>query len=325
MPSFMDEADSLSIPKTEMEKGVGQRLDLFLSSLLNVSRNKIKKKILSGDLRLKNGAVLEPSHRIRGIEEIEIRGGLTEEIPSLPKAEEIALEILYEDEEILIVNKQRGMVVHPSCGHWSGTLVNSLLFHYGESLPGSSLLRPGIVHRLDKDTSGVMVIAKTERSLKSLLLQFSQRTVQKVYLCLCKNRFPYLRYSFEANIHRHASDRKKMAVHRLKGKTAETRFTLLFASSQASFLKCEPVSGRTHQIRVHLSHLGFPIIGDPLYGKGVRKYPFPLLLHAYALKIEHPRSGKKIEFMAPLPQDFKEALDFFYGRNFSWEENALSL
>ncbi|QSR88929.1 RluA family pseudouridine synthase [Methylacidiphilum caldifontis] len=321
----MDDVNSLSIPKAEIEKGVGKRIDLFLSSLLNVSRNKVKKKILSGALRLKNGSVLEPSHRIRGIEEIEILGGFNEEIAPLPKAEKIPLDVLFEDEDILVLNKKRGMVVHPSCGHWTGTIVNALIFRYGQLLPGSSLLRPGIVHRLDKDTSGVMVIAKTEEALKSLLLQFSQRTVHKVYICLCKNRFPYPYYTFESNINRHASDRKKMAVHQFKGKSSKTSFTVLFASDQASLLKCEPISGRTHQIRVHLSYLGFPIIGDPLYGKGVRKYPFALLLHAYALKFMHPRSGKRVEFVAPLPQDFQEAFQFFYGKNFSWKDCSFSL
>ncbi|CAI9085707.1 Pseudouridine synthase [Methylacidiphilum fumariolicum SolV] len=262
---------------------------------------------------------------IRGGEEIEILDAEEDDNAFPPLPENIPLDILFEDEEVIVINKQRGIVVHPGCGHWSGTIVNGLLFHYGHSLPSVALHRPGIVHRLDKDTSGAMVIAKTEEALKALLWQFSTRRITKTYICLCKNRFPYQSFIYKSNIQRHSTNRKKMSVHLTKGKESETQFSLLYASSEASMLKCRPISGRTHQIRVHLAHLGYPIIGDPLYGKGVRKYAFPMLLHSYGLKFLHPKKEKIVEIFAPLPQDFKEALEFFYGKNQPWKDQGVDL
>jgi 23S rRNA pseudouridine1911/1915/1917 synthase len=222
--------------------------------------------------------------------------------PSLTP-EAIPLQILYEDDHLLAINKPAGMVIHPAPGHWSGTFVNALLAHCGGKAPGDDPLRPGIVHRLDKDTTGILVAAKTLPAHQKLIEMFSQRRIEKLYLAVCYGR-PTVT-NIRAPIGRHPVHRKEMAVLS-DGRDAVTDIQLAAFNDQFSLLLVRPATGRTHQIRVHLKHIGCPILGDTLYGKPNR--PFDLdrhLLHAYRLDFEHPITGDLLKLSAPIPEDFK--------------------
>ncbi|MBU6384273.1 MAG: RluA family pseudouridine synthase [Verrucomicrobia bacterium] len=217
--------------------------------------------------------------------------------------ESIPLEILYEDEAILAINKPAGMVVHPAPGHWSGTFVNALLAHCKEKIPGTDPMRPGIVHRLDKDTTGVLLAAKTLPAHQKLIEMFSTQKMEKLYLAICQGK-PTNRI-IEMPIGRHPVHRKEMTVLP-DGREAITEIQVAACNDRASLVLAKPKTGRTHQIRVHLKHIGCPIIGDPLYGKG-ELHPRPLL-HAYRLSFLHPINGMPIRLVAPIPEDMKEWL-----------------
>ncbi|MBU6446148.1 MAG: RluA family pseudouridine synthase [Verrucomicrobia bacterium] len=217
--------------------------------------------------------------------------------------ESIPLEILYEDEAILAINKPAGMVVHPAPGHWSGTFVNALLAHCKEKIPGTDPMRPGIVHRLDKDTTGVLLAAKTLPAHQKLIEMFSTQKMEKLYLAICQGK-PTNRI-IEMPIGRHPVHRKEMTVLP-DVREAITEIQVAACNDRASLVLAKPKTGRTHQIRVHLKHIGCPIIGDPLYGKG-ELHPRPLL-HAYRLSFLHPINGMPIRLVAPIPEDMKEWL-----------------
>ncbi len=222
--------------------------------------------------------------------------------PSLTP-EPIPLEIIYEDEHLLAINKPAGMVIHPAPGNWSGTFVNALLAHCGGKAPGNDPLRPGIVHRLDKDTTGILVAAKTLAAHQKLIEMFSERRMEKLYLAVCCGR--PMGGTIRAPIGRHPVQRKEMAVLS-DGREAVTEIQLAAFNEQLSLLLVRPLTGRTHQIRVHLKHIGCPILGDPVYGKSVRlSGPDRQLLHAYRLGFEHPITGDFLKLSAPIPEDFK--------------------
>lgn len=224
--------------------------------------------------------------------------------PSL-QPEAIPLNILYEDEHILAVNKVPGMVIHPAPGHWSGTFVNALLAHCSELAPGSDPLRPGIVHRLDKDTSGVLLAAKTLPAHQKLIEYFTCRRVEKTYLAICQGRPP--NGIIDAPIGRNPIHRKEMTVLP-QGKAATTTIQTIAYNDQFSLVLARPKTGRTHQIRVHLQHIRCPILGDTVYGKGPlfqKESISRFLLHAYRLELPHPITGAPLCFSAPIPEDFK--------------------
>lgn len=226
-----------------------------------------------------------------------------------PEPEPIPLSILHEDEDIIVINKQKGLVVHPAAGAPTGTLVNALLHHVGSLPVGGDDTRPGIVHRLDKDTSGAMVVAKSERAYHSLGRQFRAKTVKRVYRALVHGDVKDDRGVVAAPIGRHEIHRQKMRVVHHGGREAYTHYRVVERFGDYTLLECRLETGRTHQIRVHMAHIGHPIVGDPVYGRG--KSPFPVegqLLHAYRLGFVHPGTGEFVEFCAPLPQDMDDAL-----------------
>jgi 23S rRNA pseudouridine1911/1915/1917 synthase len=288
----------------------GQRIDQFLSRLPApaLSRSQAHRLIASGKVRI-NREIPKPSYKIKFNDRIAVI------IPPPPeltvKGENLPLDIVYEDEDIIVVNKPKGMVVHPAPGNYSGTLVNALLFHCGHLAALGAPLRPGIVHRLDKDTSGLMVAAKNDAAYHSLARQFKDRTVGKTYLALVHGVVKNNTGIIEARIGRHPVHRKKMAVSEAqKGREAFTHYRVIERFKHYSLVEVKIRTGRTHQIRVHMSHIGHPVVGDQTYGKkndglGVRSQ----LLHAQALKFIHPRTGQPVEYKVAPPGEMKEVLD----------------
>jgi len=307
-------------------RGEGERLDLYLThSELKLSRSRIQEKIKSGEI-LVNGERSKSSYIIK-------KGDIIQAVYSPPKpfkieGEPIPLSIIYEDEDIIVINKQPGLVVHPAKGHSGGTLINALLYHCSKLATGFGMERPGVVHRLDADTSGVIIFAKSERAHSPLALQFQERKVMKTYLAIVWGTPPIKEGEINAPIGRHPIKRKLMAVTPLCSKESLTRFKVLYSYSFASALKIILETGRTHQIRVHLSHFGYPVIGDPQYGGRNRRIlrrigidcreKFERImqiidrqaLHAASLTITHPVNHKKMRFNAPLYEDMKNLLRF---------------
>jgi len=295
------------------------RLDLFLTQTISgLSRTKIKELIEKG-LVLIDGKKAKPSFRLKGDEVIKVI--LKEESePSTLLPEPISIEVLYEDEDIAVVNKPPGMLVHPTSKIRSGTLVNALLYRIKDLGPIGGVLRPGLVHRLDKGTSGVLVVAKNERAHAALLHQFKERKVKKIYLALV-----YGPLEGEGEVKLSIGYHPRYGLKRIpKGKKAKEAVTLWRSErifGDFSLLEVTPITGRTHQIRVHLSSIGHPLVGDPVYGrkKWTKRIPQTLkiiidgfsrpALHAFKLGFFHPRDNRWVEFAAPLPQDMKELLE----------------
>ncbi len=314
-----EKGKSFSIQVTEKDQG--KRLDLFLAEAnLNLSRSQAKhlieqKHILLNERLPKPGARLKSGDMISGI--------LLEPHPISSAPEPIPLAILYEDPSIIVIDKPSGMVVHPAPGNPSGTLVNALLYHCNDLSGINGALRPGIVHRLDKETSGVMVVAKDEGSYHQLARQFKNRSIEKVYLAIACGNIRQNEGLVDAPIGRHPDQRKKMSIRTKKGRVALTRWKVLERFGSFTLLEIYPQTGRTHQIRVHLSSIGHPILGDPLYGRkgkpgmihdpGLRECIKRMNrqgLHAHRLGFNHPRTGEKVKFVSPIPQDMKEVLEW---------------
>ncbi len=276
----------------------GTRIDKLLASRFpNHSRTYFQHLLDIGCVLL-NGEPVKKRIAPEEGDEIEICFQATPEATLDP--EDIPLDILYEDEHLLAINKPAGMVVHPAPGHWSGTFVNALLFHCKDIAPGSDPLRPGIVHRLDKDTTGVLIAAKTLQAHQKLIELLSSRKMDKLYLAICHGR--PVNTIINAPIGRHPVHRKEMAALP-DGREAITEIQLAACNDKASLVLARPRTGRTHQIRVHLKHIGCPVIGDALYGKGDLHHR--QLLHAYRLTFEHPITGAILRLVAPIPQDMK--------------------
>jgi 23S rRNA pseudouridine1911/1915/1917 synthase len=285
----------------------GCRLDQFLGATgIWPSRTFVQKVIAAGGVRFK-GKVLWPSFRLEPGYEIEVLWD--DPVPLNVAPEAIPLEILYEDHDLVVVNKPRGMVVHPAAGNYHGTMVNALLEHCRDLSGIGGKIRPGIVHRLDKDTSGVLVVAKNDFSHLALAAQIKSRTMKRVYKTLVHGTPPE-NGRIEAPIGRHPTHRKKMAVIPT-GKTAVTNYRVLEFLGPYAFLEVKLESGRTHQIRVHLSYLGYPVVGDPVYGRRQEKVPIQgQALHAAILGFTHPRTGEYLEFAAEIPEVMKQALEW---------------
>jgi 23S rRNA pseudouridine1911/1915/1917 synthase len=282
------------------------RIDRYLATELpQFSRTRLQHLIRAGFVRL-NGRGAKTSDTVRSGDRIELVEPPPEKIENEP--EPIPLDILFEDEDLLVINKAAGLVVHPGAGHREHTLVNALL-HYCPTLSGiGGKERPGIVHRLDKETSGCLVVAKNDEAHRGLSRQFAARTVEKVYLALVSGKLRKSAGTIEEKIARHPVHRQRMAAISSRGRAAKTEYRVVASGTEASLIECRLHSGRTHQIRVHLRHLGHPVLGDKLYAPKLAK-DFPRqMLHAWKLGFEHPRMRRWNKFEAPLPDDFKEAL-----------------
>jgi 23S rRNA pseudouridine1911/1915/1917 synthase len=287
------------------------RLDRFLAKTApEFSRSRIQALIRQGHITV-NGVAPRARDMVQAGDRITLVEPPIEAIDLAP--EKIALSILFEDGDLMVINKLAGISVHPGAGRKSGTLVNALLSHCKDLSGIGGKERPGIVHRLDKETSGCLVVAKNDFAHLELARQFASRTVDKVYLALVAGKLRQASGSIVAPITRHRVHRKKMAIAREGGRVARTDFKVLRTGREASLLQCRLHSGRTHQIRVHLQHLGYPILGDTVYG-GRRAGPFPRqMLHSWKLGFEHPRRKGWVEFEAPLPEDFAKAISQVIG------------
>ncbi|MDK2870988.1 MAG: rRNA synthase [bacterium] len=284
----------------------GMRLDKFLAEKLpELSRSFIKKLIEEGKIKIE-GRVIEPSYKVKAEDEIEIEIEELRHPEKVPKPQDISLKIIYEDGDLLVIDKPPGMAVHPAPGCEENTVVNALLSRYKE-LPSFSSERPGIIHRLDKDTSGLMVIAKSPLALNELSKEFAERKTQKKYLALLVGNLPLDEGIIDLPIGRDPFDRKKMKVT-LGGKEALTLFRVLRRYKDFTLVEAEIKTGRTHQIRVHFSYGGYPIAGDKTYGEGKVEGLERQFLHAYYLSFRHPRTKEKLIFVSPLPEDLKKFL-----------------
>jgi 23S rRNA pseudouridine1911/1915/1917 synthase len=295
------EAHVFSVPPS----AAGTRLDRWLASYLPaLSRSRIQAVIRSGGALL-NGRRTKPSELVRAGDEILWRNPAVVSCESA-RAEEMSLEVLFEDDVLAVLNKPAGMVVHPGPGHSAGTLVAGLLHRFGSLSQIGGVTRPGIVHRLDKETSGCLVVAKSDAVHRLLAAQFAGREVKKVYVALVSGSPRFRSGVVDAPIGRHATHRKKMAVRATgRGREAITEYRVLESAGGKSLIECHPRTGRTHQIRVHLKHLGCPVLGDPLYGHrgGYSRH----MLHAWKLEFRHPVSGRRLAFEAALPPEFRIA------------------
>ena len=284
-----------------------ERLDLFLVRRLpDLSRSYAQRLIADGQVTV-DGTARKANYKLRGGEEIACTMPPAEEIEIC--AEDIPLDILYEDADIIVVNKARGMVVHPAAGIYTGTLVNALLWHCHDLSGINGALRPGIVHRLDKDTSGVMVAAKNDMAHHYLARQIRDKDARREYRAIVHGNIVPRAGVITGDIGRHPTDRKKMAIVRENGKPATTHFEVLERFGSYTYVSCRLETGRTHQIRVHMTSIGHPLVGDPKYT--AKKNPFAIVgqaLHSLTLSLTHPRTGMEMTFTAPLPADMEEIL-----------------
>lgn len=296
---------------TVTDDEVETRLDVFLSNQPdNPSRSSIQKMITDGAVSV-NGQTKRANYKLRLSDNIVMTYQPLQEIEVQP--ENIPLDILYEDKDIIVINKARGMMVHPATGVYTGTLVNALLYHCHGELSGiNGKIRPGIVHRLDKDTSGVMVVAKNDFAHNSLAEQIGSKTAIKEYVALVHGNITEEKGIINANIGRHPVDRKKMAVVTSGGKSATTVFHVLERFKNCTYVKCRLLTGRTHQIRVHMAYIGHPLIGDPKYCNSKNKFNIEgQALHSLNLTLNHPRTNQQMTFTAPIPQDMQNLLNYF--------------
>ena len=300
----------------------GQRLDVFLAETMeDTSRSFIKKLIKDGLVVVEGEPCTKPGRLMKEGEAVSVT--VPEPPPVLPEPEDIPLDVLFEDAHLIIINKPAGLVVHPAPGNYTGTLVNALLFHCKDfERAGADMRRPGIVHRLDRDTSGVMVAAKTQRAFTHLAQQAADHSFDRHYLALVRGEFPEDTGRIVASIGRSLVDRSRMAVTGIHGKEAVTNFTVLERFGAASLVKLVLETGRTHQIRVHMRFAGRPVLGDPTYGAtDYRGLHLPdhinaaleglhgQALHAQMLGITHPETGERMQFSAEPPADFQHALE----------------
>ncbi len=325
----MSDGSSPSAPSLPpvLEADAGTRLDRWLAvQLPDVSRTRLKSLIEDGCVTVNGASLADPSARVKPGNLIAI--AIPEARPAEPEAQSIPLDILYEDRDLIVLNKPAGLVVHPAPGSPDQTLVNALLAHCGDSLSGiGGVKRPGIVHRLDKDTSGIMVAAKNDEAHNGLAKQFEDHSIARAYLALVWGTPNPSKGEIEGNIGRSPTNRKKMAIVSHGGKWALTRYQVkkVFAQGALSLVECRLATGRTHQIRVHMTSRGHPLVGDQTYGGGAkssrtRSLPvaakdyithFPRqALHAELLGFAHPLSGKWLEFNQPLPKDLADLVTF---------------
>ena len=282
------------------------RLDHFLAKRLpQYSRSRLQQLIRGGFVRF-NGASTRPRQIVRAGDKIDLRESPVEQIETRPQP--IPLDILFEDDDLIVINKPAGLTVHPGAGQREHTLVNALLSHCTTLSGIGGKERPGIVHRLDKETSGCLVVAKNDFAHRELSGQFADRTVEKIYLALVAGKLRKPAGVMEERIGRHPVHRQRMSVTTKRGRTAKTEYRVVRSNEEASLIECRLHSGRTHQVRVHLHHLGHPVLGDKVYGvRLVKNFPRQML-HAWKLGFRHPQTGEWKQFQASVPDDFKEAV-----------------
>ena len=293
-----------------------QRLDAVVAAAFDLSRSAAERHIAEGRVTLSFGEVSK-KYRLKGGEEITLT--LPDPVPAEAQPEEIALDVIFEDEDIIVINKPSGMVVHPAAGNETGTLVNALLHHCKGSLSGiGGVERPGIVHRIDKDTAGLLVVAKNDAAHVALSEQLKVHEVSRIYHAIAIGNFKEDRGTVNAPIGRHPVDRKRMAICRRpgEGREAVTHYEVLERFGQMTHIRCQLETGRTHQIRVHMASLGHPLLGDPVYGGNGTKFEARHRAHisgqclfAGELALTHPKTGERMTFKAPLPPTFETLLE----------------
>lgn len=286
-----------------------KRADAFIPTVTELSRSEAVKLMENGNILI-NGLKADKKQSIKVGDTVEIN--IPEAVEADIVAENIPLDIVYQDSSVAVINKPSGMVVHPAHGNFSGTLVNAVMYSIGDLSGINGVMRPGIVHRLDKNTSGLIVIAKNDRAHMSLAQQFKDRTCEKIYLALAEGVFKETEFKAENYIARSKNDRKKMAVYlnENEGKFASTEFSVLKQFDDCALVRCKLNTGRTHQIRVQLAHLGHPCLGDPEYGFKKDRYGLGgQALHSYELTFNHPIDGNKMHFSAPLPDKMQKIID----------------
>ena len=289
----------------EME---GERIDKCISNYLeSLSRSYIQKIIKDGKAYV-NDAVVKANYKVKVDDKVQFEIPDCEE-PDIPP-QDIPLDILYEDKDILIVNKPKDMVVHPAPGHYEGTLVNAIMFHCKDELSGiNGVLRPGIVHRIDKDTTGSIIICKNDEAHRKIAQQLKEHSITRKYRAIVYGRIMEEEGTVNAPIGRHPTDRKKMAINEKNGKPAVTHYKVLERFDKYTYIECQLETGRTQQIRVHMTSIGHPLLGDEVYGNA--KCPFKLegqTLHAMTIGFIHPTTGEYVEYEAPLPEYFEHLL-----------------
>lgn len=292
----------------------GTRADVFLAAKLGVSRSNMQKLLEDG--RVKRGEkIIKANYKVRAGEMFVVDIPEPEPIEAVP--ENIPLDIIYEDDDVVVLNKARGMVVHPAPGNYTGTLVNALLYHCSNLSGINSAIRPGIVHRLDKDTSGIMIVAKNDAAHISLSQQIQSKTAVRTYLAVVRGNIKTDSGTIETQIARDKTDRKKMAVVKEGGRDAITDYEVLESFGKYTLVRCKLRTGRTHQIRVHMEYLGYPLVGDPKYSP--MKTPFGIkgqALHSHTLEFTHPRTGERMKFEAPLPEDMHKIITRLHNGQF---------
>ncbi|MGB9589472.1 MAG: RluA family pseudouridine synthase [candidate division WOR-3 bacterium] len=323
--------------RTVAEKQKGLRLDLYMfRSGMGLSRSQVENLIKSGRVTVNGKIVIKPGYKVKAGDDIAAVYELPEPFELLPETRD-DLPIIYEDDDLVVLNKPPGVVVHPARGNTSGTIVNALLGRLEELPDTGDRTRPGVVHRLDKDTSGLLVVAKSQRGVRSLARQIATKEARRIYLAVVWGRPPAREGEINAPVGRHTIDRKRMAVTPFHSKPATTMFRIMEEFGRvASFMEIELLTGRTHQIRVHMEHYGHPVVGDPVYsGREIRKI-FRVVppgerervaacleimerqaLHAAKLIITHPAKNYRMEFEAPLPEDMEKLLEYLrlFGRS----------
>ena len=299
---------------TAEAEDAGTRADVFLAAKLGVSRSNMQKLLEDG--RVKRGEkIIKANYKVRPGEMFVVDIPEPEPIEAVP--ENIPLDIIYEDDDVVVLNKARGMVVHPAPGNYTGTLVNALLYHCSNLSGINSAIRPGIVHRLDKDTSGIMIVAKNDAAHISLSQQIQSKTAVRTYLAVVRGNIKTDSGTIETQIARDKTDRKKMAVVKEGGRDAITDYEVLERFGKYTLVRCKLRTGRTHQIRVHMEYLGYPLVGDPKYSP--MKTPFGIkgqALHSHTLEFTHPRTGERMKFEAPLPEDMHKIITRLHNGQF---------
>lgn len=286
----------------------GMRIDAYLGVNTEFSRSRVADLMSDGAVCVGGKVITKPSYKVSAGQHIELAVPQVKSVDIVPQ--NIPLDILYQDADVVIINKPCGMVVHPAAGNEDGTLVNALLYHVHDLSGIGGEMRPGIVHRLDKDTSGLILIAKNDRAHAALSAQFKERSMEKHYRAVAFGNFREESGLIDAPIARHPVDRKKMAVVP-DGKPSQTEWKVLERLKSATYLDVHLLTGRTHQIRVHMNSIGHSLLGDPIYAPNIRTHVHipRLMLHAYSLAFTHPASGERMELFAPLPKEFETTLE----------------
>ena len=304
---MQNEESQLEFEVAEEQKN--QRIDKYLSTFMEeFSRSYIQKVIKDGNVTI-DGKVVKANYKVNAGDVVIVDVPEPEQLDILP--EDISLDIIYEDADIIVINKGKGMVVHPSAGHYTGTIVNGLLYHCADQLSGlNGVMRPGIVHRIDMNTTGVIVVCKNDKAHNSIAAQLKEHSITREYHAIVYNHFSEEKGEVDAPIGRHPVERKKMAINHKNGKRAVTHYQLIQNLKQnLAYIKCNLETGRTHQIRVHMASIQHPLLGDDVYGPKRSNYTLQgQVLHAKTLGFIHPTTNEYVEFQAPLPEYFEELL-----------------